>query len=30
VAKDDKIFRVKGDDKIITVAPERHQPFRTA
>jgi hypothetical protein len=28
VAKDDKIFRVKGDDEIITVAPEYHQPFR--
>jgi hypothetical protein len=30
VAKDDKIFRVKGDDEIITVAPEGHQPSRTA
>jgi hypothetical protein len=29
VAKDDKIFRVKGGDEIITVAPECHQPFRT-
>ena len=29
VAKGDKIFRVKGDDEIITVAPECHQPFRT-
>jgi hypothetical protein len=29
VAKGDKIFRVKGDDEIITVALECHQPFRT-
>jgi hypothetical protein len=29
VAKGDNIFRVKGDDEIITVSPEYHQPFRT-
>ena len=30
VAKDDKIFRVKGDDEIITVAPECPSRFGRA
>jgi hypothetical protein len=29
VAKGDDFFWVKGDDEIITVTPECHQPFRT-
>jgi hypothetical protein len=29
VPKYDDILRVKRDDKVIAVAPKRHQPFRT-
>jgi hypothetical protein len=29
VPKHDDIFRVKADNKVVTVAPKCHKPFRT-